>query len=137
MAGYVLDTSAVMAVLFAEDGAELVHEIIYNPERVWLPFLAVMEVEYRLLRTRPDLLDASLSLIDAWPVFTQESFYTWRKEAARIKAAGGLSVADAWMAALAVLEDAELVHKDPEFDEVPGLKAIRLPYDRDTGRARG
>jgi hypothetical protein len=38
------------------------------------------------------------------------------------------------MAALAVLEDAELVHKDPEFDAVPGLRAVRLPYDRDLGR---
>ena len=27
-----------------------------------------------------------------------------------------------------------LIHKDPEFDAVGGLRALRLPYDRDTSR---
>jgi predicted nucleic acid-binding protein len=123
-----------MALLHNEEGSEQVHQVIYSPERVWLPFLALMEVEYRLIRSKPEVLDESLALIDAWPVFIPESFYTWRKEAARVKARGGLSVADAWIAALAFLVQGELVHKDPEFDAVPGLKAIRLPYDRDLRR---
>jgi predicted nucleic acid-binding protein len=50
---------------------------------------------------------------------------------ARIKAWGRISLADAWVAALALLNDAELVHKDPEFDSVLGLRALKLPYDRD------
>jgi predicted nucleic acid-binding protein len=47
--------------------------------------------------------------------------------AARIKATQRVSLADAWIAACAELEDATLVHKDPEF----GLLAIaqlQLPY---------
>lgn len=52
----------------------------------------------------------------------------WRKAAARLKARAGLSLGDAWNASLALLLDAELVHKDPEFDDVKGLKSLRLPY---------
>jgi hypothetical protein len=37
-------------------------------------------------------------------------------------------VADAWICGLARLLDAELVHKDPEYDTVPDLKALQLPY---------
>ena len=138
MAGYVLDTSAVMTLLLDEEGADQVQELIYGPSRVRLPFIALMEVEYRMLRLKPEVVDESLSLIDAWPVVVPESFPSWRRAAARVKSIGRLSVADAWMAGLALLEDAELIHKDPEFDAVTGLKAFRLPYDRDTQRgARG
>ena len=42
----------------------------------------------------------------------------------------GLSLADAWNAALALMLGAELIHKDPEYDEVPDLKHRRLPYKK-------
>lgn len=134
MAGYVLDTSAVMALLLDEEGAEQVKELIYSPSRVRLPFIALMEVEYQLIRLKPEVVDESLSFIDAWPIVVPESYLSWRRTAARVKSLGRLSVADAWMAALALIEDADLVHKDPEFDAVAGLKVFRLPYDRDTRR---
>jgi predicted nucleic acid-binding protein len=35
--------------------------------------------------------------------------------AARLKAKGGLSVADSWIGATAIAREATLVHKDPEF----------------------
>ena len=47
---------------------------------------------------------------------------------AKVKAKGSLSVADAWIASLAILHQCELVHKDPEFDRVNELTVIRLPY---------
>ena len=47
--------------------------------------------------------------------------------AARIKAGGGLSVADAWIAATALHHQAVLVHKDPEFDRLGHLRLERLP----------
>jgi predicted nucleic acid-binding protein len=49
------------------------------------------------------------------------------QHAARIKAGGGLSVADAWIAATAVQRDAVLVHKDPEFSRLRHLVQERLP----------
>jgi len=120
-----------MAVLLRENGAEQVRDVVYGRERVRLPFIVLMEVEYKLLQVSPGIVDESLALLDVWPVHTIESYYSWRREAARVKSRGRLSVADAWVAALALIDDAELVHKDPEFDGVDGLKAVRLPYDRD------
>ena len=71
-----------------------------------------------------------LQLVRAWPVVLAESDADWRHEAARVKASTSLSVADAWIGALALLHGAILVHKDPEYDAVDGLLAERLPYDR-------
>ena len=48
-------------------------------------------------------------------------------EAAAVKARHRLSVADAWIAASAVLEDAVLVHKDPAFEHVP-IAQESLPF---------
>jgi predicted nucleic acid-binding protein len=50
------------------------------------------------------------------------------QRAAAVKASHPLSVADAWIAASALELDATLVHKDPEFESVPGLLEERLPY---------
>lgn len=58
MPPHVLDTSAIMSVLYAEPGAERVLGILeaanHAPDEgekgVLVPFIAVMEVEYRLRR---------------------------------------------------------------------------------------
>jgi len=130
---YVLDTSAVLAVLLAEPGYEKVTEILAQADGdgdqdVLLPFMALMEMQYRLLRDLPsgDAL-AAVRLVEAWPVKVVESGPLWRQRAAGLKSRGGLSVADAWIASLALLHDAQLVHKDPEFDTVKGLRSHRLP----------
>lgn len=130
LAGYVLDTSAIMAVLQGEPGAEQVQALIGDRD-VALPFVSLMEVEYKLLRRLPALAGEAMRDVLAWPVEVVESDARWRREAARVKARGGLSFADAWVASLALLRDAELVHKDPEFESVPDLKMLRLPYDRE------
>lgn len=130
MAGYVLDTSAIMAFLFGEEGADTVRDILEGSHDVSIPFISLMEVEYRLARHQAGLVDFSLAAIDAWPVEVPESDYRWRRQAAHVKTQGRLSVADAWVASLALIKDAELVHKDPEFDSVQGLQTLRLPYNQ-------
>ena len=127
----VLDTSAVMAVLEQEAEADRVIAILErssSPERpVHLAFVTLMEVEYKLLRRfGREKAHSALSLVEAWPVRVVESNLQWRRIAAAIKAVGGLSLADAWVAALAVLLDTELVHKDAEFDRVAGLRSLHL-----------
>jgi predicted nucleic acid-binding protein len=117
-----------MAVLFDEPGSEQVPEVVYGPDRVMLPFVTHMEVEYKLLQLKPEIADEALATLDSWPVTTVESYYSWRRRAAAVKAEASLSFADAWVAALALINDATLVHKDPEFDEVAGLKHLRLLY---------
>jgi len=134
VAGYVLDTSALIAYLYDENGADTAERIIFSGEHVLVPFVAVMEVEYKLLRELPAETSEQMNVLLNWPIEVIESTPVWRGAAAQIKAPGRISFADAWVASLALLNDAELVHKDPEFDAVPSLKSLRLPYDRDSGR---
>jgi predicted nucleic acid-binding protein len=47
--------------------------------------------------------------------------------AAQVKATYSLSVADAWIASLAIFHSARLVHRDPEYDAIEGLRSLRLP----------
>lgn len=131
MTRYVLDTSAVLSVLLGEPEGQAVIDILAQAEQgaalVLIPFLALMESEYQLLRRfQTERVESSLLLVEGWPTTIVESDEAWRREAARIKADGRLSLADAWMAALAMLHDAKLVHKDPEFDHVAGLQSVRL-----------
>lgn len=136
MALYALDTSAVSAVLRSEPGSELVEGLLYEARQsqertILMPFIVLMETEYTSLRyAQRDVVDRWMALVGSWPVEVVESSYNWRRAAAAVKATYRLSLADAWVAALALLRDAELVHKDPEFDAVSGLKALRLPYDQ-------
>ena len=136
---YVLDTSAVMCILYQEEGADQVVQLLEAAQSaplrerpsVLLPFIALMEVEYWLLRrlTTKDM-ERNLLLLNNWPVEVRESSPEWRHQAAQVKARGRLSLADAWIAALAIQEGGALVHKDPEFDQVGGLQSLRLPYQR-------
>jgi predicted nucleic acid-binding protein len=137
MAVYVLDTSAIMCVLYREEGAGEVVDLLeavragsreQGPE-VLVPFIALMELEYWLRRRlAPGEVGHILLLVENWGIRLVESNPEWRHAAARVKARASLSVANAWIAALAMLHQGELVHKDPEFDQVAELKALRLPY---------
>jgi ribonuclease VapC len=52
---------------------------------------------------------------------------TLLEKAAEIKASHQLSLADAWIAATAILQGAVLVHKDPEFATLD-CRQMALPY---------
>jgi predicted nucleic acid-binding protein len=108
MPAYVLDTSAIMSVLFDEDGASKVLELLEKANRehcrISLPFIALMEVEYWLLRRLPEEAERCMLLVQSWPVKVEESHLKWWHQAAQLKAEGYLSVADAWIAALAIIQ---------------------------------
>lgn len=142
MPGYVLDTSALLAAVQHEPGGIEVLEIlgsrlggeVHEPSPVseappvYVPFMALMELEYNLIQRRGHYEAAGESaVIRAWPVELVESNVRWRQEAARIKAAYALSLGDAWIAALAILRSARLVHRDPGYDAIPELESVRLP----------
>jgi len=137
VATFVVDTSAILCVLFQEEGANQVVEILNAPRGpgqrdrtlVFVPFVALMEMEYWLLqRLSPGEVERTMLMVGSWPVVITESNEEWRHRAARIKAENPLSLADAWIASLAMLEGADLVHKDPEFDRLSEMKSLRLPY---------
>lgn len=132
---YVMDTSALFALFKDEEGAQEVEDILDSCDAgesvVYLPFMSLMEFEYSTLREKGQpATERALSVIQAWPAKRMESSPEWGREAAWIKSRVSLSIADAWNAALALMLDAELVHKDPEFDHVPELKHRRLPYKK-------
>jgi predicted nucleic acid-binding protein len=125
---YVLDTSAIFVVLFGEPGYEVVADVLTGSDDVLLPFMALMELQYQLIRhAPPDEAVSALRLVTSWPAEVIESSAAWRDRAAAVKAPGGLSLGEAWIAALALLRNAVLIHRDPEFDSVPGLLAQKLP----------
>jgi predicted nucleic acid-binding protein len=133
MPTFVLDTSAVLTVLNQEEGLETVLNLLGDAKDdqniLYIPFMGLMELEYLLLRSVSlEETMAILALVRAWPVQVLESTEEWRHQAAMVKANTSLSVADAWIASLALLHQAELVHKDPEFENVRGLEMTKLPH---------
>ncbi len=139
MATFVLDTSAILCVLFQEEGANQLVEIPKAPQSpgqrdrtlVFVPFVALIEMEYWLLRRLPPgEVERTMLMVGSWPLVISETNEEWRHQPARMKAENPLSLADAWIASLAILEGADLVHKDPEFDRVSEPNSLRLPYRR-------
>lgn len=123
---YVLDTSALLALRDDELGAERVHRIIDAARKrrasAYVSFMTRMELLYRIAASEgEEAAAAALRLLDVLPLHWVTCEPRILVEAARIKQKGGLSVADAWIAATAVLRDAVLVHKDPEFAALPDL----------------
>jgi predicted nucleic acid-binding protein len=133
VAAFVLDTSAMLTILNREEGLDTVLTLLDkardHQDVVYIPFMALMELEYLLLRKiSPEETMAILTLVKAWPVEVPESTEEWRHQAAAIKSQTPLSMADAWIASLTRVQHAELVHKDPEFEKVTDLKMLKLPY---------
>jgi predicted nucleic acid-binding protein len=117
-----------MRFLLDDAGADDVELIVEREGPVLLPFMAIMEVDYVLRRILPaSEVEHHMAALREWPVAIVESSPEWGQRAAEVKSRGGLSVADAWNAALALIHGAQLVHKDSEFDSVEGLRAYRLP----------
>ena len=70
-----------------------------------------------------------VELMASLPIRRIESSRALGILAAEIKALHKLSVADAWIAALAKEQHAILVHKDPEYGQIEDfIRTLRLPY---------
>ena len=124
---YVLDTSALVSYFNDEPEAGQVEVVLRQPDELMIPFMTLMELRYVLLRTfSASRVDQILETLRSCGASIVESSTVWGIQAAEIKARGGLSLGDAWIASLALIHGAELVHKDPEFDRVEGLRSIRL-----------
>jgi ribonuclease VapC len=92
--------------------------------------MSYMEVYYITLQERDESeARARLDLMAALPGLRVDSTAALGLLAGELKAKHRLSVADAWIAALARERNATLVHKDPEFEQVEvALKVLKLPY---------
>jgi len=128
--GYVLDTSALFALIEEEDGAERVEEVMRSELSV-LPWLVLFEAHYITRQER------GAGEADRRYAFLKQSpcEILWQIDeptllvASRFKADHRLSFADAVIAAIAFRRDAVLLHKDPEYDALAdSVKLEALPY---------
>jgi len=117
---FVLDTSALLALRSDEPGADRVERVVQQAEknqvRLLVSFMTRMEVLYRVWREEGhEAAREALRLIDSFPIEWVSCEAEILEMAARLKAQGKLSVADGWIGATAIVREATLIHKDPEF----------------------
>lgn len=134
MERYVLDTSALFALRDDEAGADIVEKILQDARKgkaaCYASFLSFMELFYCVWRHegRGGAMRAYLEM-KMLPVESVDQEESLLILAGEIKALGGLSVIDSWVAATAVEKQARLVHKDPEFEALSSrISLISLPY---------
>ena len=132
MKRYLLDTSALLTLRDDEDGAEQVAEILVRAKeeraQCYACFLTLMEVFYRVWRDEGELEGRlAYEQCQTLPLTWIHEDRALLEKAAEIKAVHKVSLADAWIGASAILQDAQLVHKDPEFESLD-CDQICLPF---------
>jgi len=131
---YVLDTSAWLTLIEDETGADIVQKILEKSREgdviVFVSFITFMEVYYITLQEHgTSEAEERVALMTSLPIIRIESSQVSGVLAAEIKALHKLSVADAWIAALAKEQRAILVHKDPEYEQIQDVvRTLKLPY---------
>jgi len=127
----VLDSSAVLAYLNNEAGAERVVVLLRAAKageaRLLLCEINLGEILYTVERRR-GLAAAQqvLALLESLPFQQVEANRALVLDAAHIKATHPISYADAFVCALAMRENAVILTSDPEFNAVQGL--VRLEW---------
>ena len=127
---YVLDTSALLTLWNDEEGANFVDEVLRSDARVCISFMSCMEGRYRIWKNAGKAeSDEFAKYLDLLPLKRIDVTDTIFEKSIEIKASKNLSVCDSWIVATAVAEEAVLVHKDPEFDQVKTIVKLKaLPY---------
>jgi predicted nucleic acid-binding protein len=133
MNGFLLDTSALLTLRDNEPGAEQVSQLLLQAQNGGLPcygcFMTLMEVFYRVWKDEGESAGReAYADCQALPINWLHESPELLIRAASVKATHPLSLADAWIAAAALENSVALVHKDPEFENLPGLLEERLPY---------
>lgn len=141
-ANVVLDTSAVIAFLCDEDGADQVENHLLKARKghatIHLSFATIAEVfSSACKRESRDKAELYVAGMKSWPVKWVHSSEELCLSAGALKANYKISFADAFISATALHLDATLVHKDPEFDALESILTMeRLPYKRRSSEPR-
>jgi predicted nucleic acid-binding protein len=136
-----LDSSAVLALLYGEPGTNVVRRLLEQAERevvtLFLSALSLAEIVSSIAKTHnEEIARDDLRIVLEMPVQIASPSQEECTQGGWLRARHKLSTADAIIAAQAMAANAELVHKDPEFDQVAGLKHRRLPYKKKSSRRR-
>ena len=122
MPAFCLDTSAILTLRDDEPGAERVAMLLDGPDPCFACFMTRMEVLYRVWKDEGERSGRlAYEQLQSLPIQWVDQTESLLLEASRIKALHRLSVADAWIAAAALLGRATLLHKDPEFEAITEL----------------
>jgi ribonuclease VapC len=117
---FVLDTSALLALRGDEPGADRVESLLSTSKsngcNLLISFMSRMELLYLVWREEgEETARETLRLVDSFEIEWVSCEPEILELASRLKAKGGLSIADSWIGATAIAREATLVHKDPEF----------------------
>ena len=118
---FVLDTSAVLALRSDEPGADRVQALLAQAARrqcqLLVSFMTRMELLYCIWREEGEAAAReAMRLMDSFAIHWVSCEPAILEAASKIKTSGRISVADSWIGATAIVRDATLVHKDPEFE---------------------
>jgi predicted nucleic acid-binding protein len=131
---YLLDTSAILALLYGEPGADIVETVLNEAKRnraeAFISFISRMEMLYVVWKDHGrERAVESLHYLDFLPLKVIESNEEILLKAAELKATMPISMADSWVASSAIRLNAVLVHKDPEFEALSAVVRMKkLPY---------
>ncbi|MCI0554186.1 MAG: PIN domain-containing protein [Anaerolineae bacterium] len=127
---FVLDTSALMAFIEKEEGAERVREILLKKSTIihWLSIMETVYISQRELGEEEALTRyALLKKLNAKIIWDADEALLLN--AARIKSTHSLSLADSVIAAITAQYKAILIHKDPEYEPLQDVLEMEiLPY---------
>ena len=127
MPAFCLDTSAIITLRDDEPGAERVATLLEGPDPCLACFITRMEVLDRVWKDEGERSGRlAYEQLQSLPIQWIDQTEPLLLEASRIKALHPLSVADAWIAATAILSRATLLHKDPEFEAMTELDQVWL-----------
>ena len=123
----VLDTSALLVLRGDEPGADRVAGLLAAANkgrtRLLASFMTRMELLYLIRRDEgEDAARSAMLLLDSLPLEWVSCEADILDAAASIKASGGLSLADSWIAATAQIRGATLVHRDPEYEALTEIE---------------
>ena len=128
-----LDSSAVLTLLMAEPGYEVVRDALNEAEqgrgRVLLSQISLVEVAHAIAHSHgEESARDDVRLIHEMPIEIQGTSDEQCLRAGLLRGRHRLSTADAVIAVQAQEAGAALVHKDPEFEALTELKQVCLPY---------
>jgi predicted nucleic acid-binding protein len=120
MKRYLLDTSALLTLRDNEPGADQVAALLYEAQNGKYEclgcFITLMEIFYRVWKDENAQAGRlAYEQSQALPIRWLHEDQALLEKAAEVKATQNLSLADAWIAACALLQEAILVHKDLEL----------------------
>lgn len=126
---YVLDSYAILAYLFGEEGGDKVEETLLAAEsgktNLYLNLINLGETYYIIHRKKDEAIaNRTIAMVKSWPLEIISPDERMTLMAARVKAKHPISYADAFAVVTGITRDAAVITGDPEMESVENLVKI-------------